>query len=274
MINGVKMSTNLKDVTFVIKSYERKQCVENLVESILFYFDCPKIIIVDDSKEPLFFNFIKNEHIRVYYIGYNKGLSYGRNFAVSKVKTSFFVLLDDDFLFTKKTDISLLLNNIVEMNADIVGGVCIDFGFKKRIYDGVYSVSNGILNLIISDRKDVIRKVDFCLNFFIAKTEAIIKCPWDNNIKIHREHDDFFIRAKDMGLVVYHNDLVEIEHHPSTNKKYINSRRIFDIYEQYFNEKHQVKERYILGKTTTIKYFYKAIFSITFYKYIFSRFFC
>lgn len=265
------MNKKFENITFIIKSYERKSCVEDLVNSISLYIVDPIIIIVDDSHEPLEFNL--KVDVSVFYVGHNLGLSYGRNFAVSKVKTEYFILLDDDFLFTNKTDISFLLETLLKYGADIVGGVCIDFGFKKRIYNGTYIIEDKLLTLDVSNTREKIKKVDFCLNFFIARTNAVKSFLWDDEIKIHREHDDFFLRAKNLGINVYHNDYVEIEHHPNTNPIYYKDRASnLDYIEKYFNEKFDLEDRIVIGKTSKIINFSKAILSKSFYLYVYNRF--
>lgn len=257
------------NTTILIKSFERKNCVENLVGSIRRYYKSIKIVIVDDSKKALEFEF--DDNVEVCYIGHDKGLAYGRNYGLSRVKTKYFLLLDDDFFFTDDTKIENLLSTLLKYNADIVGGNCIDFGFKKRIYRGNYRRSNGDLYLDIDSIKEKPFKCDFVLNFFLAKTDVVLQFPWDSRLKIHREHDDFFLMLKENKVIVYQDDSVNINHYPSTSFRYDKNRRNVSEYEIYFNDKHNVNNRIVLGKTYSFVHLLGNAFNVFLYKYIIQR---
>ncbi|WP_290917586.1 glycosyltransferase, partial [Halodesulfovibrio sp.] len=91
----------LRDVTIVVKAFERPESLLRLYQSIRTYYPLIDIIIVDDSEEKV--NLCEFEN-NVTYLAtdFNIGLSAGRNYAVSNVKTKYFLLLDDDFFFTEK----------------------------------------------------------------------------------------------------------------------------------------------------------------------------
>lgn len=87
-------------MTFIIHTFKRPDCLSRLLESIKEYYPNTPVIVYDDSE-------------------FDRGLSWGRNHLVSQVKTKYFLLLDDDFVFTNETKIERLVEK-AEQGYDIV----------------------------------------------------------------------------------------------------------------------------------------------------------
>jgi hypothetical protein len=87
-----------RDVTVAIKAFERPACLENLVLRLYEKYPRLRIVVLDDSSEPLSAYFLRdNPLLRYVRAPYNVGLSRGRNLLVAAVETPFMVLMDDDF---------------------------------------------------------------------------------------------------------------------------------------------------------------------------------
>jgi len=225
-------------VTAIIKAFERPQSLINLYHSIRKCYPELKIIIVDDSKDDMDTSIFDNnvEYIRT---EFDIGLSAGRNLAVSKVKTPYFVLLDDDFLFSEKTKLEKMLEVLETTDFKIVsGGVC-NYGTQFVDFKGLLRIKNGDLQLLngnFKKHKSGYKVYDYVLNFFMAKTQTVIENKWDDSLKLG-EHEDYFFRMKkNKVLITDVSDDIIIEHHPekaSGDKEYRAYRdRVFGYQKQ------------------------------------------
>ena len=116
----------MKDLTIIIKTLDRYVCLKPLIKSILKKYKDIPILIGDDSliscKEQVKKDF-PNANITFIELPYDCGISYGRNVLVSKVKTKYFCLCDDDFIFDKKTDLFFEDENALRSAIRRSGGV-------------------------------------------------------------------------------------------------------------------------------------------------------
>lgn len=252
-----------KKLTIVIKTFNRKKSLLRLLKSIVkMNYNYP-IIIVDDSKiksreivelfEDLDINYICTE--------FDIGLSKGRNILIDNVKTKYFFLCDDDFVFDYRTNLDENLNVMINNeDIDILGGVT----YTRNSINSLFSLlttlkhpqriihmlqkketietNNGLINI---DNNNVVIKferdyqkyidkdlydVDICINVFIAKTDSIKKMNgWQpENIKVG-EHKTFFIRAKQYGLNVKFTKKLGVLHYPKKTMQY-NKYRLRSYY--------------------------------------------
>ena len=204
--------TELDNVTLLIKSFMRKGCVDKLLSSIRKFYPTIKVVIVDDSKDPLVF--AEDPNLKVFYLPFDSGLSKGRNYGVEQIDTEYFVLLDDDFLFTEKTDL-LKFYQIIENNKDqldVLGG-CVLENKKPIEYYGkfIFDENSKTIEVIKEvDHFENFNKCDLILNFFIAKTSKIKEFKWDNDLKL-AEHSAFFFENRN-NLKVGYTTSVFINH--------------------------------------------------------------
>lgn len=216
-------SIYLKNITILIKSFLRKECVNNLIISIRKYYKDVKIIVVDDSDDKSY-NFDFDKNIKTYNIEFDSGLSKGRNFGVSKIETEYFLLLDDDFEFTEETDIIKWMDIMIESNLDILGANVVMNG-EIMEYFGNFEVIDGCL-YYKNERyfeSENYKTCDFILNFFIAKTDSIKEMGWDDELKL-AEHTAFFFEHKSK-LKVGYTEKVSINHQKVIEGDYEGYRR-------------------------------------------------
>lgn len=223
----------IDDLTILIKSFMRPECVNNLLMSIRMRYDI-KILIVDDSKDSLNFDYDKN--IKTYNIEFDSGLSAGRNYGVSKIDTPYFLLCDDDFEFTEKTDLVKWLEILKKSDLDILGGDVIMngrridyFGLLEKIDDKLY-YKKGFHN-----ETEFYKEYDLVLNFFIAKTKKIKKYKWDDSLKL-AEHTAFFFDNKGK-LKIGHTELFSINHQQVRDTDYSKFRdRAKNFFKEWMNK--------------------------------------
>lgn len=196
---------NLSDVTIIIKTFERPQCVLRLLKSLHKQYPKVSTIVIDDSKR-MNFNLRLPNNVRYFQLPFDSGLSVGRNFAINKVETKYFVLMDDDFLFDNKLTANCIENlrtSIEKYKLDICGGRVYDCDRNSYLF---YYADLDISDRILTQTSVKIEKgkehyeCDLVLNFFIAQTETIKKMGgWDPELKV-AEHTDFFLKCKDAKI--------------------------------------------------------------------------
>lgn len=185
-----------ENVTAVIKTFERPAFLRRLLATLrAFYPDMP-VLVADDSRKPAQLDM---PGVRVLAMPYDSGLSAGRNLLVSKVQTSLFLLLDDDFIFTDKTDVRAM-ERMLRRNPDIdiLGGGVRDrvSGFWK--FEGLLEQTE-CRHAIKRDHWLETRPgcviCEIIPNFFLARTERVALVGWDASLKLS-EHVDFFARCR------------------------------------------------------------------------------
>ena len=228
-------------VTFM-RDNKMKECVESIRQ---YYPDEWVRIYIADQNETIseqtqnyYDDLQKHGHVIVK-VPYNSGLSYGRNTLVNQVKEPYLMIIDDDFRFTQKTDLTKL-KNILESDERI--GIC---GAKLLGQDPylAWIYYNPVLKKIFKIKTNYVAHPtyktiqypyrpfetiyeysDIVLNCFLAKTEIFKDIQWDNDLLLV-EHTDFMLRLKETKWRVTYTTEVECEHHHSDNTDaYINYR--------------------------------------------------
>ena len=204
-------------LSIVIKTFERPYCTNRIIDSIFHYYPKMKVIVADDSRNPG-----ESDAVNYHKLPFNSGISYGRNFLINQVKTKYFLLLDDDFIFTEKTDLNTLLNILEGNDVDLVAGNIME-NMKLRDLSGIGVMRQEGGTLYIT-RKEYSGKhlnyytCDFVPNFFMANTERIKEAgAWDNELKV-QEHWAFFYKIRGKVKTAF-CPAVEIEHKKRNQRK-------------------------------------------------------
>jgi len=235
------------ELTIIIKTFERMDSLECLLDSVeKMGFPYP-IAIADDSRAPYRkkildrFPGLPIEYIE---LPFDVGLSAGRNILLNTVGTEFFLLCDDDFYLDERADIPRAMDLLKEKDLDILGGLFYNYRTVVYPWDRFLRTLdthltrgrrwNFIGQMQLKERTLSIRtklysfpefaRVDFCHNFFIGRTEAVKKIGgWNEELKLD-EHLAFFLRAKDHGLRVGFSNCFGTRHYPIRNKNYASFR--------------------------------------------------
>ena len=116
----------LKQITFIATVTNRINCLFSLVISIrkVFGSTCKIIITIQDDILPQdVINFLNENDVQYVLTGYDTGLSYNRNFLVGMVRTKYFVICDDDFIFYKSSGLIDCVELMEQKNLNILGGI-------------------------------------------------------------------------------------------------------------------------------------------------------
>lgn len=221
----------MKNVTAIIKTFERPAAVRRLVESIRRYYPDMRIIVGDDSKEPQ-----EVPDAELLALPFDIGLSAGRNRLVDAVETEYTLLLDDDFVFEPGTRIELL---IPPLNAglDLVSG-----RVSNQEYHGMLMIKDATLHYLFRQKRKLVAGYpvyDMTWNFFLARTERLKELRWDESLKV-AEHTDFFLRGTQLPkpLLVTHVPEVNVGHMPEKSGNYARYRQRGIYYRILFMRKH------------------------------------
>ena len=184
-----KKNDKSQDFQIVVKSFMRHHYLLRLIKSVRKWYPNVEILIVDDSKE-----LISEEYwsqieqfpgVKFWHTEFDIGLAEGRNLLSDLANKKYIVNCDDDFIFTKETKIEDLIK-VIELkdeNFDVCCGVVRMDGSRITDWSGNFTFKESNDGTIFhvsepeSDYKWVenvpYRKVDFGLNFFLAKTEVL-----------------------------------------------------------------------------------------------------
>lgn len=260
----VEISSNQSiedNVTIIIKTFERPDCLTRLAKSIRKYYKRIPILVIDDSEYPM--SPLPAEITAYYHLPFDSGLSYGRNFALEKVQTKYFFLCDDDMVFTEDTDIEKMYKLLEKGVFDIVACNVVDhvrntklrlgvnlWGGNMEIENGTYIHTYGKPRCY----KNGLPVYDVVLNVFMASKEKIGLKAWDEKIKIGYEHSDFFLRAKMKGFISTVLPDVFIDHYPEDTQKYFGfRRRITGEFHEIWKQKHGIEREIYKGQRYSFK---------------------
>ncbi len=225
-----------ESVTAVIKTFERPKELKRLIESIKRFYPDMKIIVVDDSREPS-----RIEGVKTITMPYDSGVSAGRNLAVSAVETKYLLLLDDDYVFYRKTDLEPAVKKMEENpEVDIMGGERIDLPLYGKVDNKRATLHPTSKDTIMPYGSNIggMEVQDKVANFYIGRTECIKRVGWDDRIK-RLDHADFFTRAKGVLISVFNPEFKVLHSQTPFNTSYMDKRNAYEqdqklIYEKYY----------------------------------------
>jgi GT2 family glycosyltransferase len=223
----------LSKVTAVIKTFERPKCLDRLVRSLQRYYPQMPIMVGDDS-----FNPHPRRDVDYTKLPSDMGLSAGRNALLARVRTPYFLLLDDDLEIRRTTTLEHLLAPVADDSLDIAAGDYLrckrKFGLftrrRPQPYHGTFLLEKNRLQLVAGARSQAngFEWCDLVHNFFVARTSRIRDLGGWNAELMLDEHEEFFLRAQRFGLRVgFCRDVVAW--HWSVRNKAYNSYRFRDF---------------------------------------------
>lgn len=196
--------SDVSDLTAVIKTFRRPYALTRLVASIQRLYPDLTVLIADDSATPT--------HLpgtTTIELPFDSGISVGRNRALEKVKTPYFLLLDDDFLFSRRQQLGRWLSFLRRHpEVDILGGRYIDLPLytRHRFEEQAIHPTDAAPQLPIGTMIEDCVVVDKVQNYFMGRTETVRKVGWRPDLKVF-EHTEFFTRARGQLVTVFHPDM-------------------------------------------------------------------
>jgi glycosyl transferase family 2 len=196
----------LPELTAVIKTFERPRVVRRLVASIRRLYPALRILVVDDSREP-----VALEGADTITMPYDSGIGAGRNEGLRHVTTRYVLVLDDDYVFTRHTrlgDALALMERYPEI--DIMGGQLVDLPlYTSR---PLREVAGSIFPTDAEPRTPIGSSLGGLLvcekvpTFFIGRAHRVALVSWDPSLK-RIDHGDFFTRALGVLTTTFNPDL-------------------------------------------------------------------
>lgn len=239
-----------RDVTFLIKTFLRPKLALRAVRSVRSTYRSARVLVVDDSDISTYWEeMLRESGAEVLRLPYDVGLSAGRNAGVKKIDTTFTVVIDDDMIVGRKTNVPSMLRLLDE--ADVVCGSMRQNG-RIINWEGNYEFTeDGGLRLVPSEFEGKLRDgircvpVEFGLNILAVRTEFLRTHPWDEELKLS-EHTSWFLGLKDEGAKVLFAPDSVVDHKPVKDPQYRKFRRRPEFRLRFF-AKHGFK--YHIGYT-------------------------
>ncbi|NIM59993.1 MAG: glycosyltransferase [Candidatus Aminicenantes bacterium] len=235
----------LNDVAILITTFERPRMCLKCVKSIRKYYPDIRIMVSDNGKRRLWFQYLLEKLFSVDYLKlpFDSGLSKSRNEALRRISEDFVVICDDDFGFTPETKLEIF-HKILSRDSRIglvagnlrYGDYIRDFTNEIKFHRGFYWVDP------IREPKwlyfDGIKYhySDYVYNFFMMRN--IPDFHWDDDYKIGREHIDFFIRLKqdDKWKAAYTPDIIANHWHKLPKGRYKKYRERMDSFSLFYKK--------------------------------------
>ena len=192
--------TDLREVTAMIKTFERPGRLRQLVSSIKRHYPELKVIVIDDGRDPQ-----PLPGVATHVMPYDSGLGAGRSMGLSLVETEYVLTLDDDFVLYHRTR----LHEAVELmrrteDIDIMGGLVVDLPLyvthdyrRASLFD-----TNAVPVHAPGSRVGGLEVFEKVADFFLARTDRLRRVDWDPGLK-RLVHADFFTRARGVLTTVF-----------------------------------------------------------------------
>lgn len=184
-------------LTLVIKTFERPAALRRLVASIRRMYPTVPIIVVDDSRVPT-----ELPAVETIVLPFDQGVSAGRQAGIDRVRTPYVMMLDDDFVFYRGTQLPRVLDTLERQpRIDLVGGQLIDLPYLRFREPPLGKIfpTRAIPKEPIRSTIDGLLVCDKVANFYVARTDAVRRVGWTPQLR-RVDHADFFTRA--LGVIV------------------------------------------------------------------------
>jgi glycosyltransferase involved in cell wall biosynthesis len=263
-----KTKSITKYIDFCITTFKRPKALERLLFSIVKYYPSANIYIADqnDVFDREFYRKLKSDlydvgyqkRISVEHLDYDVGLSFARNHLVATTPNKYKLILDDDFEFTKETEIQKMVN-LLENNpkVGVVGGLVKQLG-QELHFEFNLEVENEELSQE-SDRNvwrimDGIKykRTGCVLNFALFRKDVFNHIRWDQDLKVS-EHMDFYIRMRDTPWHILYTPDVIVDHGPVEKTDDYKDMRQRTEFQVKMMRKHRIKKiRYMNGQVVEL----------------------
>ncbi len=234
----------VENITFIYKSFERQGMAKRLYRSIQRYYPGARVIICDDSREPL-----KMDGPQIIYLPFNSGLGAGMKALLAAVETPYTMRMDDDELLTPLSAISEQLAFLrLHENVDLCGVQAMPCRITKpellaKEYSRFTMSGTGRKPIVplgtrMDERHIVMGKV---ANVFLARTDSLRKLGYDENIRMI-DHHEFFFRAMGVLTCVTDEKAFVFHYHNRFDSHYAQYRGDTKGDSAYIRMKHAAKK--------------------------------
>ena len=220
-----------------VKTLNRQDKVEEQIQSIRRYHANVDIVVLDKGLEDESEKYKHVHKVKYIYIGFDKGLSAGKNILVRNCAAPFIALMDDNVIWIG-TDVSKAIQRLQVTDKSIL-----TMSMEDNPYEGWFYKEEGALHLCLysQDLKhknrvpglSMCHNTDIGLNVIVARRQFLLEHPWPEDFKMW-EHTLYFLNLKHSAPnhVIACDDL-EVKHHQlSSYQSYSKLRGRADSYLQ------------------------------------------
>ena len=196
-----------RDITVLVKTFERPEALKRLIASVRALYERMPIVVVDDSAQPL--DPAPAEVATYVHEPYNSlGAAGGRNLGLRHVETPYVLVCDDDMVFERRTDLGRMLYALESTSFDVVSCIWLDFDPWKGIcrgprrFEGTLDVEDDILVHRLGATRgsaDGLPVFDVVHQFFVAALDRLGAEPWAADLNLS-EHYELFLTLREHGL--------------------------------------------------------------------------
>jgi len=198
------------DFAYICVNLLRKKTTINCIESLKKHYPNVKIYVADqDAPSGDMLQFYEKMGVEYYYLPFDCGLSYARNFLIDKIKEPYIMWGDNDFIFDENNNIESALELVkTDKEIGVVGGSVLKNGNmchyeRLLMYDKERKTLIYIPLELTNPQKHLFKEhpyyyCDLTFNYAIAKKEVFDnkKVRWNEKVKVRYEHSDFFLKLR------------------------------------------------------------------------------
>lgn len=242
-------------IAICLTTFLRDDLLKETIQSITNHNTNNHLILIGDQNPSLekehYYSGLPNCTYRPQ--GYDIGLSAARNDLVKeafRLKYTEVLIIADSIQFNEEYDFApaitiMRLNKIARIGFSLFNRCKWEFNLNLisgKYFELILPQSNTIHFINDLNTCDYeFKKVDICKNFFLADTVSLLKCPWDENLKL-MEHEDFCWRYKQKGYKTYVTDYISANYIDSKPPKYKVMRdRMYKEFQQKLKEKYHIQ---------------------------------
>ncbi len=201
------MSADLTRLTAIVHTNGRQQSAERLINSVAWLYPQLKVLVADDSRQPQPIAGAEPVKMPV-----DSGVSACRNALLARLRTPYFLLLEDNLELNRGSHVERLLEAVAGGQCDIAAGEIMRcrrrFGlFTKREAEpghATVEVAPDAVKVTAGCRPGVggVHGCDVAHNFFVARIDKVRAMGgWDPQLLVD-ERLEFFVRARRFGVKV------------------------------------------------------------------------
>lgn len=205
----------LDEIAFCVVSHERPPSARRLISSIREFYPDADIFVEDDSANPGGGEPYEGA-TEIQPNAFDIGVSAKRNDLVQHAEDQgykYVMVLEDDFVFTEHTDVSMFYDLLeAKPELGVAGGACCygrpgseypHNGVQRTWFEGLQwfdgpvqkiKPAEEIHEIRVDGRKIRYNIVHYLPNFILARPETLLACPWDEELKIAGEHIEHLSR--------------------------------------------------------------------------------
>jgi GT2 family glycosyltransferase len=236
-------------IAILYTTFMRDDLMVKSLQSIVSNYTKDYILLVGDqnpTEDKI--NMVSNEQSFYYGLPFDCGLSYARNYLAQEASRlgCDYCLLTADSIILNKTLFDKLPKIIEFLSAQPERGL-VGFDINNRVkwefnlaLDNAFVVN--LANDTLEENGIKYKKCDICRNFFLVKTEVLIKNKWDDELKLC-EHEDWFWRLKkETNYQVFFTYYIAVDYINDRNTEYNKYRgRAYSEFQEKLLKKYNMK---------------------------------